>query len=71
MTTLNIELYGNTHALILRDRGAAFVLFIAAECLPAAEQGKACENVRAGIRRALGLHIDTVTVSGNGTGIVL
>lgn len=71
MTTLSIEYYGNTHALILRDSGAIHVLFVAAESLPAAEQGKACENVREGIRRALGLHIESITVTGNATGIVL
>jgi hypothetical protein len=52
--TLTIEAYNNTHALILRDRGAFFVLFAAASSLSAADQWTACENVRSGIRLAVG-----------------
>lgn len=53
-STLSIESYGDTHALILRDRGGVFELFTAESSLPAADQYKACENVRDGIRRAVG-----------------
>ena len=43
--SIHIDRHGATHALVLRDRGARFTLFVAASTLSQEEQRQACKNV--------------------------
>lgn len=52
MSTLSIEPTEGTHALLLRDHGGVWELFVADYSLLAKDQYRACENVRDRIVRA-------------------